>query len=180
MRDLTRAWREAKRLLRSEHGQKAPVDVYGIARRHALVIERVMEDDICGMLVPIGTQTDDRHWAIVVNARHPEVRRRFTVAHELAHLLLHKFSTPHADRRFKVRFRSLRSSGGTVAEEVEANRFAAELLMPTDLVVAELQDVEMDFAPANEENVNRRLDEVAKKFNVSRQALHIRISNLFF
>lgn len=48
---------------------------------------------------------------IFLNSNQPKDRYRFSLAHEVAHLVLHQ--TPHAE------------------QEMEANRFASELLMPT-------------------------------------------------
>ena len=102
---------------------------------------------------------------------------RLSVAHELGYLLLHGYKTPHADRGFKVRLRSAQSSDGSVAEEIEANRFAAELLMPTRLLLERLEEIEIDFAPQLEES-HEQLVEIAGDFKVSKQALEIRLSNL--
>lgn len=55
---------------------------------------------------------------IVVNDDLPGDRMRFTLAHELAHLLLHRIPTEHAER--------------------EANRFAAEFLVPADAISTDL------------------------------------------
>lgn len=61
--------------------------------------------------------------AIWVRASDHPVRKRFTIAHELGHLLLHDPGVAFRDDTFTGNWK-----------EVQANRFAAGLLMPLDLV----------------------------------------------
>lgn len=56
-------------------------------------------------------------------------RQRFSVAHELGHFILHNDGTSHTS------FRDTISSQGTDTKEMEANSFAANLLMPKDEVM---------------------------------------------
>jgi Zn-dependent peptidase ImmA (M78 family) len=131
------------------------------------------------MLVPLDIPTRGKAWAIVVNQRNPEVRKRFTVAHELGHLIMHRFTRTHADNKFGVRFRDGRSSEGTDLEEIEANQFAAELLMPEAIVLEKVRrrgiglDYGMDSPVAQEQ-----LRNIAEELGVSLQALSIRLANL--
>src|ERR1700719_342733 len=72
---------------------------------------------------------------IGVNALHHPNRQRFTIAHELGHLQLHPefiTATVHVDKQFaeSVLKRDTSSASGTERLEVEANQFAAALLMP--------------------------------------------------
>src|SRR4051812_31969984 len=124
MRRVDRAAREAERVLNQNDVVSAPVKVDRLARKWAHLVEQSLDRDISGMLVPLPESVDGKRWAIVVNKSHSEVRRRFTIAHELGHLLLHGYKSTHADRGFKVRLRDSHSSEGSVLEEVEANRFA--------------------------------------------------------
>ncbi|RDD63201.1 ImmA/IrrE family metallo-endopeptidase [Ferruginivarius sediminum] len=91
------------------------------------------------------------------------------MAHELGHFLYHAhlISDGVDDNRAyrsapEGRFYN-RSIGK--AEETEANRFAAGLLMPRDLVLAEWEKT-------------GSLSEVAKRFQVSKQAMRIRLEGL--
>lgn len=115
---------------------------------------------------------------IGVNERHSEQRQRFTIAHEIGHLLMHEGDTVHIDgnESFRVKFRDERSSLADDIEEIEANAFAAALLMPEHLLLNEFrQEFEngIDLA-ADMDGIER----LAKKFNVSQQALLIRLSRL--
>lgn len=64
------------------------------------------------------------------------------------------------------------SSLATDPDEIEANRFAAELLMPYDIIFADLAtrhiDVEDDY----------QIRELADKYGVSAQSMTHRITNL--
>lgn len=179
MRRLERAWREARRIL-AEEGVKSPrVPIERIVRKHALLVELAMDGDISGMLVPLEQSSKGKRWAIVVNTAHPRTRKRFTMAHELAHLILHEYTTPHADRGYKLRFRDSRSADGSIAEEIEANQFAAELLMPRDLVLKRVEALGLEYASYDEDDSSAAaIAQLAKEFEVSRAALSVRLSNL--
>ena len=170
MRHVQQAWQAAQRILETEKVKRAPVDVDKIARRYAKIQRRPLGEEISGMLIPV-----DDSWVIVVNEDHPEVRQRFTVAHELAHIVLHGYKTPHADRGFIVRFRNQLSTTGKEIEEIQANEFAAALLMPRELLQQHLVDMRYEYDATSDTDDSPQLREVAKAFNVSRQALSLRL-----
>jgi Zn-dependent peptidase ImmA (M78 family) len=174
MRAVDKARREARRILELSQVRRLPVPVERIAHGlRAEITYESMSDEISGMLIPMKLGS----WVIVVNKDHSEVRQRFTIAHELGHLLLHGYTTPHADRSFRVRRRDTASSDGSILEEIEANQFAAELLMPEDMLLRKLREEGLDYAPTSEDDSH--LTEIAQQFKVSRQALSIRLSNIF-
>lgn len=170
-----RVWREAQKLLDEHNVKRAPVPVRRIAEQLARVVDAPLDDDISGMLIP-----DPAGWVIAVNSSHPETRQRFTLAHEIGHLRLHRFAAPHADGSFVVRFRDERSSEGTTLEEIEANRFAAELLMPRLLILKEIRKAGLDYAPVDDraEDFAEITNSLARRFKVSQQAVAIRLSSL--
>lgn len=102
-----------------------PVDVFAIVRsRGILMYEMPLQDSLLSGVF---------RWVrnvptILLNRRHSWVRRRFTAAHELYHYL-NDMPTP------EVAYLMLRR-GRMTADERAANRFAAALLMPADLVYA--------------------------------------------
>ena len=111
---------------------------------------------------------------IGVNTQHATVGQNFTVAHELAHLLLHDHEQLHVDRAFPtVRLRNDVSSQGVDDAEKEANLFAAEILMPErflqhDLAGRSSLDLyDEDFIP-----------QLARRCGVSVQALMYRLQYL--
>jgi Zn-dependent peptidase ImmA (M78 family) len=125
------------------------------------------DDDLSGMIyikdgIPI----------IGVNSLHHPHRQRFTIAHELGHLELHRemiTSKVHVDKDFPVLMRDPKSATGTEKLEIEANQFAAELLMPEALIKQALESKPFDI------DDDSPIEELAKKFRVSRQALEYRI-----
>ena len=175
---MSRGARHAKELLKTVNA-RPPVPVERIAREHAQVVREPLPSDISGMLVPLPTDDEQARWAIVVNSNDPAVRQRFTIAHELGHLLIHRYSTPHADGRYQVRFRDEKSATGSVREEIEANQFAAELLMPERYVRRLAIRLRLDVADqALDRQAVQKLTHAAKKLQVSAQALSFRIANL--
>jgi Zn-dependent peptidase ImmA (M78 family) len=149
-------------------GYQVPVDVERIAEAHAVsVVKQDLEDSVSGVLV-----IKDDTGIIGVNSNHHPNRQRFTVAHELGHFLLH----PDAGRVFVDRspvfFRDGMSSEGTSQQEIEANAFAAALLMPEAELKRLLDDHPVD---AFDEMSVRRL---AARLGVSAQALTIRLTRL--
>src|SRR5207247_3101306 len=108
---------------------------------------------------------------IGVNSPHAPVRQRFTIAHELGHAVLHAREGIHLDQAFRLRFRDQTSAMAIDPEEIDANSFAAELLMPADEVQAWLSaGIDM-----NDDQAVRR---VARHFGVSQQAMTYRVVNL--
>ncbi len=179
MRAISRAARAAQNILAREKISEPAILVEQIAEKYAKVRKLSLPEDISGMLVPLPDSSDGSRWAIVINSQHPSVRQRFTIAHELGHLLLHRYMTPHADGRFQVRFRDELSGTGTVREEIEANQFAAELLMPESLLIKHLSTIGFDYADvASDAQTLRKLNLLARKYQVSVQALSFRVANL--
>jgi hypothetical protein len=179
MRRFDRVWREARRVLDEEQVKTPKVPIERIARKYAVVIETEIEDGVSGMLVPLDKPNAGRSWAIVVNKNHPKTRRRFTIAHELGHIVLHEFRAPHADRSYKLRFRDGRSSDGSISEEIEANQFAAEVLMPRAMFLERIVKYGLEYAGLDEDDSTAHaISEIAAEFHVSKAAVSVRIANL--
>lgn len=108
---------------------------------------------------------------IVVNRKHHEHRQRFSIAHEIGHLLMHD-NAEHVKVEKELEPRLFtRAEGVQSMEEKEANVFAAELLMPEDLLVEDL----LKSIDNNEDNV---LSKLAADYEVSEIALSYRLRNL--
>lgn len=167
-------------LLADSGQQYPPVDVNVLARKlHANVIEAHHNDDaLSGFLLK---QPGSSPAIIGINKSHSVTRRRFTIAHELGHLLLHSFDQVHVDRSgfSRLRLRDSRSSEGVDSEEVEANFFAVELLMPRGMLERDLEAYP-DIDLHNEHSFEELLSTLAKKYRVSPQALNIRLVQLGF
>jgi len=149
-----------------------PVPVIELAEKLGAKIKKeafVGKGDVSGMLF-----RDGSHAIIGVNANHARTRQRFTIAHEIGHLLLHEGKEVHLDRNFAIRviLRDSTSSDASRKEEIEANRFAAELLMPFDMLI---EDIEKNPIDVEDQSAIKHL---AKKYAVSSQAMTFRVLNL--
>lgn len=159
--------RLAERLLEDARVSRPPVPVEALARTQGCKIAASDLKDISGILVRSSDTV-----VIGVNRKHPETRRRFTIAHELGHFLLHEGREVRFDREFRVSLRSEASSAGANVEEIEANFFAASILMPDRLLTRDprASSIELEDAAA--------LKDLAKGYGVSIQAMTLRLARL--
>lgn len=131
------------------------------------------DEEISGMII-----RSENEVIIGVNIKHHENRRRFTISHECGHFVLHKSKNLYIDKTFSVAFRGRNSSEATDPDEIEANRFAAELLMPYKLLSNDIFDdgvfgVSMDIESEN------KIRMLADRYEVSPQAMTFRLQNIF-
>ena len=159
---------EVARQLLERFGEHLPIDVEAIVKALGIAIRaQELEDSVSGILV-----RKDGRTTIGVNENHHPNRQRFTLAHELGHFLLHSnISSVFIDASI-IFFRDGASSDGSKAQEIEANAFAAELLMPEKQLREIINNQPLD---AFDEGAVRRL---AAQFGVSAQALTIRLTKL--
>lgn len=166
---LARIKKTVRELLEASDVSEPQVPVHKIARSCGARIVMISgEEDISGFFYPGKTPI------IGVNKDQANVRQRFTIAHELGHLKLHNHAQVHVDREFRVRLRNSVSSEGIDQDEMEANRFAAELLMPIELLREDVEN--QDFALTDDE----ALWFLAKRYGVSAQAMAIRFNALSY
>lgn len=145
-----------------------PVPVEQLAHAAGAILRYVpFEGEISGMLYH-----EDGHAIIGVNALHSPTRHRFSIAHELGHLRLHQSRKLRLDRNFRTLRRDEHSAEAIDPEEMEANDFAAELLMPTVWLERDLANHEFDY----EDDIGLRL--LAECYRVSLQAMLFRLTNL--
>ncbi|BBI34953.1 ImmA/IrrE family metallo-endopeptidase [Cohnella abietis] len=140
-----------------------------------VIDEKFNDSDISGMLF---RDENKKLNVIGVNSSHSPNRQRFTIAHELGHFLLHKGETNHFDRAgtFKVNYRNSVSSTATSKEEIEANTFAAAILMPEHFLVPIIEQRLSDGLDISDDS--DEISEIASQFKVSTQALYFRLSKL--
>ncbi|HMB57999.1 MAG TPA: ImmA/IrrE family metallo-endopeptidase [Arenimonas sp.] len=120
------------------------------------VVREPMGDDMSGFL-----ERRNGRWVAGVNAYHHKVRQRFSLAHEIAHFVLHR------DQQGEFKDRTFaRRNDNPAPMEREADQFAAELLMPTSSVVSSVR------------NGSRGLNDLANEFNVSSLAMRFRLNSL--
>lgn len=167
------ARRKARELLRRAEVEEAPIPVEDFADLLGADIEyEPFDGELSGMVLRRGKRA-----VIGINETHHIHRQRFSIAHELGHLLLHRSESFHLDdtppEQIRPRFRNERSSTGEDEDEVEANQFAAELLMPAAFLERDIKE----FFGQDAEVATRKL---AERYNVSEQAMAIRLSVLGF
>src|SRR5687768_11738442 len=107
---------------------RVPVDAIAFSLDADIQYE-AFDGDVSGMLYRY-----DDHCLIGVNSTHAPTRQRFTIAHEIGHLVMHPGKPMFIDRFVRVNWRN----GESDQHEVQANAFAAELLMPRHFVQREL------------------------------------------
>ncbi|HUE78178.1 MAG TPA: ImmA/IrrE family metallo-endopeptidase [Sphingomicrobium sp.] len=147
---------------------RAPLDLRLLCQTKSIeIVDRQLDDELSGMAL-----IDEGRRFVVVNSRHHIHRQRFTIAHEIAHHALHSDylrANIHVDK--SVLRRDPLSSEGVEIREIEANAFAAELLMPRHLMGS---FADLDLAD------DRAIRVVAKQFGVSQAAFTYRLMNLGF
>jgi Zn-dependent peptidase ImmA (M78 family) len=163
---ILEAEQAARNTLRKAGIATLPIDLQEICKAFNLeCLERELDDELSGMSFIRGGKN-----FVVVNASHHQNRKRFTMAHEIAHHILHAdylSKNVHVDKA--VLRRDELSSEGVYSKEIEANSFAAELLMPR----ADVQKLtSLDLS--DQDTVVKEAD----RFGVSATALTYRISNL--
>jgi len=153
----------------------APIPVDVIAQQEGVrIVLSAFSGDVSGALLRSGGVS-----GIAVNASQSPTRRRFTIAHELAHFLLdHRPDEDHLDWEFSVLRRDDKSAEGTDFREIEANAFAANLLMPKDFLKKDLSRYLNRNGVVELSDSERSL--LARKYKVSEIAMQYRLVNLGF
>lgn len=163
------AKKKAAELLQANGVESAPVPVERLATSVGAVIRyEPLEGELSGMVHRGGSGNA----LIGVNSLHNPRRNRFTIAHELGHLLLHDDEL-HVDDPIPIGFRNAKSAMATDPKEIEANQFAAELLMPERLIRSDL-DKKGRGVPLTDTEI----EQLADRYEVSIQAMTIRLSSL--
>lgn len=142
------------------YSKSAPVDIAGIAREFGLeIFSTSLPEGISGMLRKDESFGTKSGFVCFVDEDEPSYRQRFTAAHELGHFILHRdyIGDGIADNYL------LRAEGLSSRQEREANQFAADLLMPRDLIAQAMRDGYTE------------VDSLAELFKVSKVAMAIQL-----
>lgn len=123
-----------------------------------------LSDDISAVLVIKGSKK-----VITLNKNNNKARQRFSACHEIGHLLLEHKKNFDISEKELIQYRNVKSSEGTDIDEIEANYFAANLLMPNH----EIQK-HVDFSKSFDSNV----ESISEKFQVSFAAATLRLNYL--
>lgn len=169
--------REARAVLLNAAIKEIPIELSRVADSLSVNVHYdSLENNVSGVLV---VKDQKRH--AIINADHHPNRQRFSLAHELGHLILHDAGEDRlfVDTNMRVYQRTGSPSDNayhqpesttTPYEEREANRFASALLMPQDLV----QKAAIDMDLSDETDIAL----LARTFGVSDQAMSIRLQQL--
>lgn len=156
--------RQASEMLKQHGLYTVPVDPVTLANRHGIKIHnaKFATDNVSGMISKKGENIN-----LLVNYQDAPQRKRFTIAHELGHHFLHLLED--GDFVDKDLFRPQEPLGDEMTDkkrqEVQANQFAAALLMPEELVKKAY-------------SITSEIAQLSLLFNVSEPAMAIRLSQL--
>ncbi len=142
------------------HQNDPPVQMIPIAEELGISVFRVKgwPDEVSGQIIRDPKDGGSRGYAINTNAGHAVTRRRFTIAHEIAHFVLHRHLIGDG-----IQDDALYRSGIGSPLEAEANRLAADILMPWHLVRGAIR------------GGSESVETLARRFHVSRSAMSIRL-----
>lgn len=155
-----------------QYGIRAcPVDIVELCNRVGIkVFEEYLPEEVSGYIL-IREENFEKYGTnkvIVVNLLDGPMRRRFTIAHELAHHVLHNSG---ASAYF-----AHRDAGQNSRMENEANAFAANILMPKALVLEELNRLRKTWG--GDIPLMMKISQVARTFAVPESAAEVRMNAL--
>jgi Zn-dependent peptidase ImmA (M78 family) len=173
---MSRTEDRAVALLRKYGIKKPPVPVEDIAEGEgALIVRNSFDGSESGF-----TLRDGKRIIIGINTRTSRKRQRFSIAHEIGHVVLHPLTPLIVDHSVRMDWRDDISSLGTNAQEIEANAFGAALLMPQEMVIDSVKRY-VSRAPIVSTGSSWRdslVSELAREFDVSSEAMGFRLINL--
>jgi len=146
----------------ARHSRSCPVDVDAIALDLGLKVHRDpnLGRDISGRIQKDSAMGGTSGYSVWISSREVLPRQRFTLAHEIAHFVLHASKIGDG-----ISENALHRGPFSNPEEREANSLAAKILMPEQAV-----------RDAFERTTSR--SELARMFNVSNEAMKIRLEEL--
>jgi Zn-dependent peptidase ImmA (M78 family) len=166
MASSTREWqkiREADRQVLERHLGEVPVKLGAIAKDLGVEVKlSSLPLNVSGQIAKI-----DGRYEIKINRHESRQRQRFTLAHELAHFLLHRDIIDGMGG--KLTDNVLYRSGAAEHVEYEANRLASQIVMPETA----LQEA---FSRYGENLSETTVELLAEQFGVSKAAMEIRVA----
>lgn len=152
----------AEELLAKLDVREVPTPIEEIARALQIRISRGPSADFSGLLI-----RKDGRALIGINSNEAPVRQRFTIAHEIAHFILHPQQDAFVD------YRKERNEGeAKPPKERHADMFAAALLMPRKSLLKDFRRLAKDGF------TNQITATLAKQYFVSEDAMRFRLMNL--
>lgn len=141
-----------------------PVDVVGLAKALGINVWQsdsptLISGEKSGLIKKDPEHGGQSGYSIIVRASDSPFRKRFTIAHELAHFILHKDQIGG-----QLSDDAMYRSGLSTSEERAANRLAADILMPMKLI----QAYQLNHPTHDSQKI-------AAAFKVSDKAMRIRL-----
>jgi Zn-dependent peptidase ImmA (M78 family) len=121
--------------------------------------QEALTPPVSGMIRPDNMNGGRSGFSIIVRKGDSSVRKRFTVAHEIAHFILHREQAEKG-----ITDDEMYRSGLSTREEVEANKLAADILMPYSLISSLVA------------KGYKSVSELASQLGVSKTAMSIRLN----
>ena len=135
------------------------IDVYGESR----------EDDFDAHI----EYSEQDGYFVTVNTNKPLTRQRFSLAHELAHFVLHKDQLKSLKKM--NRGKKILLDHPSQKQEKEADELAAEILMPEAAVNHAIKEISGELKPRVSKSI---IAELAEMFEVSRVPIAMRLRSL--
>ena len=163
-------YQRAQKFCLEHHIEEYPVKIVGLCNECGFEVHaEPLPQDVAGFIVvqdePFTKFKTGK--VIICNSNDRASRQRFTIAHELAHFVLH--------RNESQKFFAHRDVGQRGGIETEADLFAAQILMPADLVFKAFEKLEKELRVVPQSMKARY---IADEFAVSVEAAHIRLEQL--
>ena len=150
----------AREFVRDAGNDSVPVDIERLATaaKARIKVAYDLADDESGQ----STRFKGKH-VIIVNGNHSEERQRFTVLHEIAHIVL---GLPSQHHGATLKIDVLLRYGRRPEEEVLCDIFAAECLLPYDLFVRQVadRDISLDTVKSLAEEYKASLTATGSRF----------------
>ena len=139
------------------------VNVAAIVRQqgYEVFVDDDLEKNISGFV-------DHENQEVVLNANETPERRRFTLAHELGHIILNA-NDNQIQHRDNITNNQL-DIYASEPNEVEANYFAGCILMPRDIFIEKFESINGD--------IDYKIQKLAYYFGVSKLAVNVRANVL--
>jgi Zn-dependent peptidase ImmA (M78 family) len=146
-----------------KYNLSCPVNLYYLSDKLNATIEEIeMSKKVLGVRQKFKEGIYNGRYLIIVNKLQNLGRKRFTIAHEIGHIILnHNLPNSFLDSMIGCNKKYL------LQYERQANVFAAELLMPKDI-----------FKDMYFNRGIKDINKLTKTFSVSKQAIEIRIEEI--
>lgn len=144
-----------------------PVKLGSMAKELGIIVKRcpTLPRSVSGQIKRLETGI----YEIKINKFESLARQRFTLAHEISHFLLHRNEINNLG---EIADNVLYRSGASQTIEYEANRLAAQIIMPDSIISQKFGALGTNFTDTD-------ICRLAKEFGVSKAAMKIRMEDQF-